>query len=156
MSTSPAEPELQLSVIDLHAARLNGTVHFPGAATDRAPLGQIGDFDILAELGSGRAGWVFRARERSLNRIVALKVLRPETKPPDEAVVGQASFKHEHIVTVYRLEKPAGFPPCLVMEYVEGESLAARLLREERLSPEAAANLTRQVALGLAASQERG
>src|SRR5258705_1613169 len=66
---------------------LNGTLHFPGPASDRAPLGEIGDFDILEELGRGTFGWVFRARERSLDRIVALKVLKPEMTARTDALV---------------------------------------------------------------------
>jgi WD40 repeat protein len=140
----------------------NGTLHFPGPATERAPLGQVGDFEILEELGSGSFGWVFRARERSLNRIVALKVLKPEMTARPEAIVRferearKASLKHDHIVNVYRFEKPNGFPPYLVMEFIEGETLEARLKHEGKLTPEAAASIARQVALGLAAAHEHG
>ena len=142
--------------------KVNGTLHFPGPANERAPLGQVGDFDILEELGSGSFGWVFRARERSLNRIVALKVLKPEMTVRPDAIVRferearKASLKHDHIVNVYRFEKPAGFPPYLVMEFVEGETLQARLKREGRLTPEEATAIARQVALGLAAAHEHG
>jgi WD40 repeat protein/serine/threonine protein kinase len=142
--------------------KTNGTLHFPGPASERAPLGQIGDFEILEELGSGSFGWVFRARERSLNRIVALKVLKPEmTARPDALVrfereARKASLKHDHVVSVYRFEKPPGFPPYLVMEFVEGETLEARLQCDGKLTPEAAAAIARQIALGLAAAHERG
>jgi WD40 repeat protein len=143
-------------------AALNGSIHFPGPATERAPLGSVGDFEIIEELGSGSFGWVFRARERSLNRIVALKILKPEmTVRPDalarfEREARKASLKHDHVVAVHRFEKPSGFPPYLVMEYVEGETLEARLRREGKLTPEAAASIARQVALGLAAAHENG
>ena len=143
-------------------ADTNGAIHFPGAATERAPLGQIGDFEILAELGSGTFGQVFRARERSLNRIVALKVLKPEMTVRPEAILRferearKASLRHDHVVTVYRFEKPDGFPPYLVMEFVEGETLEARLRRDGKLPPTVAATIARQVALGLASAHEQG
>src|SRR5262249_30637589 len=141
---------------------LNGTLHFPGPASDRAPLGEIGDFDILEALGSGTFGWVFRARERNLDRIVALKVLKPEMTVRTDALIRferearKASLKHDHIVCVHRFEKPYGFPPYLVMEFVDGQTLEARLKREGKLSPVEAASIARQVALGLAAAHERG
>jgi len=138
------------------------TLRFPGPTSDAAPLGQLGDFDILEQLGSGSFGWVYRARERSLNRIVALKVLKPEmTARPDvllrfEREARKASLAHDHIVSVYRFEKPAGFPPYIVMEFVDGETLDAKLKREGQLAPEEAASIARQVALGLAAAHEHG
>ncbi len=139
-----------------------GTLHFPGPPTEGAPLGQVGDFDILAELGRGSFGWVFRAHERSLDRIVALKVLKPEmTARPDailrfEREARKASLKHDHIVSVYRFEKPTGFPPYLVMEFVEGETLEAKLKQDGKLPPKEAAAIARQVALGLAAAHAHG
>lgn len=142
--------------------RLNGALHFPGPVSDRAPLGEIGDFDVLEELGSGTFGWVFRARERSLDRIVALKVLKPEMTVRADALARferearKASLRHDHIVCVHRFEKPYGFPPYLVMEFVAGETLEARLKREGKLSPVEAAAIARQVALGLAAAHEHG
>jgi WD40 repeat protein len=144
------------------AAKSSQVLQFPGPTNPSAPLGQIGDFEILQELGSGSFGWVFRARERTLDRIVALKVLKPEmTARPDavarfEREARKASLLHDHIVSVFRFEKPSGFPPYLVMEFVEGETLEARLKREGALTPESAAAIARQVALGLAAAHERG
>jgi eukaryotic-like serine/threonine-protein kinase len=146
----------------LNAQAAKETLHFPAPATKTAPLGQVGDFDILEELGSGSFGWVFRARERSLKRVVALKVLKPEmTARPDallrfEREAKKAAIKHDHVVNVYRFEKPTGFPPYLVMEFVEGETLEARLKREGKLTPEEAAAIARQIALGLAAAHEHG
>lgn len=143
-------------------ASTNGTLHFPGAPTDKAPLGQVGDFDILEELGSGSFGWVYKARERSLDRIIALKVLKPEMTARPDAIVRferearKASLKHDHIVNVYRFEKPTGFPPYLVMEFVDGETLEAKLKRDGKLTPEETASIARQVALGLAAAHEHG
>jgi serine/threonine protein kinase len=146
----------------LQGEALGASIQFPGPATERAPLGTVGDFEIIEELGRGSFGWVFRARERSLNRIVALKILKPEmTVRPDalarfEREARKASLKHDHVAAVHRFEKPSGFPPYLVMEYVEGETLEARLRREGNLTPEAAASIARQVALGLAAAHENG
>ena len=139
-----------------------GSLRFPRPATERAPLGQVGDFDVMAELGSGSFGWVFRAHDRRLNRTVALKVLKPEMTARSDVLMRferearKASLQHDHIVTVHHFENPGGFPPYLVMEYIEGETLEARIRREGKLTPEEAAAIARQAALGLAAAHEHG
>ena len=145
-----------------HETHVSSSLIFPGEVTQQAPLGQVGDFEILEEIGAGSFGWVFRARERSLDRIVALKVLKPEMTARADAVTRferearKASLKHDHIVNVYRFEKPANFPPYLVMEFVEGQTLDARLKAGGKLPPEEAVAIARQIALGLAAAHERG
>src|ERR1700716_4292060 len=94
---------------------------------------RVGAYEILALLGAGGMGEVYRARDAKLNRDVAIKVL-PDSfaANPDrlarferEAQV-LASLKHPHIRGVYGLEESAG-RRALVLELVEGPTLADRI-----------------------------
>jgi serine/threonine protein kinase len=98
-----------------------------------APLEPLGDFEPIEVLGSGGMGIVYRARQRSLGRQVALKVVRPEYLPLPgsrerfrrEADV-IARLKHPGIVPVYAYGEARGVP-YFAMELVEGLSLAELL-----------------------------
>ncbi len=114
----------------------------PAAGSDDPVAGlstgaRIGDFEIERELGHGGMGVVYLAREVSLDRRVALKMLPPagEVHPGDRErlrVEAQALARLEHpaIVPVYRSGEFEG-RPYLVMPYVEGTTLH-RLVQEER------------------------
>jgi serine/threonine protein kinase/Tfp pilus assembly protein PilF len=96
---------------------------------------RIGAYEVLAPLGAGGMGEVFRARDTRLERIVALKVL-PQAFAADVERLARfereakllASLNHPNVATLYGLEDPGG-APCLVLEFIEGESLAQRLAR---------------------------
>jgi WD40 repeat protein len=140
------------------------TITFPGPPTSRGPLGQLADYHIEAELGRGTFGVVFKAFDERLARVVAIKVLRPEfaATGPDRARFERegraaAAVRHEHVVAIFHVgQTPGFFPPYLVMEYVEGESLAERLDRQGAVPPAEAAEVVRQAARGLAAAHQRG
>src|ERR671930_1810204 len=97
------------------------------------PGSRIGPYEVTSQLGEGGMGVVFRARDTKLLRDVALKVLPDHfADDPDrlsrferEAQV-LASLNHPNIAQIYGLEK-AGSTSCIVMELVEGETLAERL-----------------------------
>ena len=96
---------------------------------------RLGPYEILAALGVGGMGEVYRARDTRLNRTVAIKILpagdqdytepRQRFKREAETI---ASLKHPHICALYDLGKHEG-ADFLVMEYLEGETLAQRLTR---------------------------
>jgi serine/threonine protein kinase len=94
---------------------------------------RLGPYEILALLGSGGMGEVFRARYTRLERDVAIKI-PPEPFAADAERVARfrreakvlASLNHPHIAAIYELEE-AGGVKALVMELVEGEDLAQRL-----------------------------
>jgi len=100
------------------------------------------DYEILDRIGSGAMGTVFKARHKSLDRIVALKVLRPSLAR-DQRYVARlsrearivAAFNHPNIVAGYDLGQEGGYH-FFVMELVEGKSLR-ELLSEWGSFPEA-------------------
>jgi eukaryotic-like serine/threonine-protein kinase len=90
---------------------------------------QIGNYQVLAPLGAGGMGEVYRARDTKLGRDVALKVLSSQfTGDADRLSRFQrearvlASLNHPNIAQIYGLEE-SGAVPCLVLELVEGETL---------------------------------
>jgi serine/threonine-protein kinase len=123
----------------------------------------VGDrFTVEREIGRGGMGAVFLARERALERPVAIKVLPPELAArPDlrERFLREtrtaAGFSHPHIVPVHSVEERDGLL-CFVMGYVEGETLAARVRRAGPLGAAEAARLLREVAWALSYAHGRG
>ncbi len=125
------------------------------------PGSRFGSYDILAPLGAGGMGEVFRARDRRLGREVALKVLPAGfAEAPDRVARFRreatllASLNHPHIAAIHGLEEADGVV-ALALELVEGEDLAERLKRGPVPVEEATA-IARQIAEGLEAAHERG
>jgi Tol biopolymer transport system component len=122
---------------------------------------RIGPYEIVAPLGAGGMGEVYRARDTRLARDVALKVL-PELVAADSERVARfereaktlASLNHPHIAHVYGFEQTAG-SAALVMELVEGHDLAERLARGP-LPLDEALHIAIQVAQALEAAHEQG
>lgn len=127
-----------------------------------AQRNKVGHYDIVAELGRGGMGVVYKGYEASLNRHVAIKMLS-EALADDASVVerffrearSMAQLNDPHIVQIYLVGEDQG-QPYFAMEFVEGESLSGRLKRERRLAPMEAARILLQVAQGLAAAHDRG
>src|SRR6202035_2311262 len=96
---------------------------------------RLGSYEVVAQIGVGGMGEVYRARDTRLDRIVAIKVLpthladRPELRERFEREARTiASLNHPHICTLHDVGHQDGID-YLVMEYVEGETLAARLVK---------------------------
>jgi eukaryotic-like serine/threonine-protein kinase len=127
-----------------------------------APGSRIGPFEVLAPLGAGGMGEVYRARDRTLEREVALKTL-PEAVSREPTRLARlrrearilASLSHPGIATLHGLEESGDGVPVLVMELVRGETLADRL-RRGALPLKDALSIGRQVAEALASAHERG
>jgi serine/threonine protein kinase len=122
---------------------------------------RLGPYEILAAIGAGGMGEVYRARDTKLNRDVAIKVLPelfaadPERLPrfKREAQV-MASLNHPNIAHIHGLEESQGVQ-ALVMELIEGEDLAERLSRG-RIPLLEALPIARQIAEALEAAHEQG
>src|SRR5262245_38887911 len=122
---------------------------------------RIGPYEVIASLGAGGMGEVFRARDTKLNRDVALKVL-PEvfTADPDRLARFKreaqllASLNHPNIGAIYGFEDSDGVQ-ALVLELVEGPTLADRIA-EGRLGRDEALPVAKQIADALEAAHEQG
>src|SRR5436309_1003219 len=123
----------------------------PATAHAAALLGELGDYELLEQIGRGGQGVVFRARQKSLNRIVALKVIglgqwatKAHLKRFRLEAEAAASLDHPCIVPVYEVGEREG--SCYFsMKFVEGGQLDAVASRET-MPPRRAAELIAKVA----------
>jgi serine/threonine protein kinase len=123
---------------------------------------RLGHYDIVAELGRGGMGVVYKGHESSLNRYVAIKVLA-DSLAHDEGVKerflrearSMAALNDPHIIQIYFIGDDEG-QTYFVMEFVDGESLGSMLKREGKLSVEQSAKVIQQTALGLSTAHDRG
>jgi serine/threonine-protein kinase len=125
-------------------------------------LGKIGPFEVLQVIGRGGMGVVLKARDPSLNRLNAIKVLLPQIASRAAArsrfrreARAAAAINHPHVVTIFSVDEFRGFP-YLVMEYVEGESLQHRLTSQRPLDAADVIRVGIQVASALEAAHARG
>lgn len=121
----------------------------------------IGRFEIRGELGRGAQSVVYLAFDPQLQREVAIKTLyfsKSDAKR-NQALLAEAravsNLKHPNIVPIYDAGEQDG-DPFLVFEYVDGPNLAELIKRDERLSPELAADIMRQVLDALAKAHAAG
>ena len=122
---------------------------------------EFGAYTIVDYLGSGGMGDVYRARDRELDRDVAIKILPPVfTKDTDRLLRFEREAKilavlnHQHIGAIYGLERVDGMP-ALVLELVEGPTLAERLLQGP-LPVKNAVAIAMQIADALEAAHRQG
>ena len=99
------------------------------------PGTRLGAYEVLALFGSGGMGEVYRARDTRLDRVVAIKVLRadvandPERRQRlDREARAISSLNHPHICTLHDVGHQDGID-YLVMEFLEGQTLAERLTK---------------------------
>jgi Tol biopolymer transport system component len=122
---------------------------------------KLGPYEILALLGAGGMGEVYRARDARLGREVALKVL-PEAFAADSERMARfrreaqmlASLNHPHIATIHGLEE-SGSVHALVMELVEGPTLAERIAQSP-IPLDEGLPIAKQIAEALEAAHEKG
>ena len=122
---------------------------------------RLGAYEIVGPLGAGGRGEVYRARDTRLGRDVAVKVLAENFVDDPERVARfqreaqlLAALNHPHIASIYGLEDANG-AQCLVMELVEGATLAERL-KEGPVPVSEALAIARQIADALQAAHEKG
>jgi serine/threonine protein kinase len=133
-------------------------------------IGQtIGSYRVLAKLGEGGMGEVYRARDLALDRDVAFKILPPRSLDNPESLARferearmLAALNHPNVAAIYSIETvdpPSGVAQpsarALVLELVDGETLAERL-RRGPLPLASALDIARQIASALDAAHEKG
>ncbi len=118
------------------------------------PIARVGRYRIVAELGRGGMGVVYRGRDDALGRDVAIKMLSGRAAPASDDLErfvlearAAAKLRHPGIVAVHEVGTQAG-APFIVLDFVDGESLA-ELIARGRLPPRRTAELVRQVAAAL-------
>src|SRR6266702_1172088 len=122
---------------------------------------KLGPYEILAPIGAGGMGEVYRAKDARLSREVAIKVLPASfSNDPDrlrrfeQEARAAGLLNHPNITAVYDIGSHEG-APYVVSELLEGETLRAALAGG-RLSPRKAIDYAIQIAHGLAAAHEKG
>ena len=120
------------------------------------------DYDIRGIVGKGGMGVVVRARDKKLNRDVAIKFLVPELARNEAArerflreARAAAAVRHDNVVTIHSVREVDGVP-LLEMELIQGESLAERIQRTGTMSALEVARLAIEIARGLDAAHKRG
>jgi tRNA A-37 threonylcarbamoyl transferase component Bud32 len=151
--------------IDHTAAGLTDALAKPLSTTDpsHAPvMPTVPGYDLLAPLGEGGMGVVWKARQVKLNRLVALKMVLGGQRAGSKELIrflaeaeSVAAVKHTHIVQVYEYGEVNG-RPFLAMEYLPGGSLADRLDRTDPLDPKTAAELVATLADAVQAAHDLG
>jgi serine/threonine-protein kinase len=122
----------------------------------------FGRYELEGKLGEGAMGVVYRARDRNLGRVVALKMLAPELGAEDELrlrfqreaeAIGRLS--HPNIVAVYDMGEHQG-RLYLAMELLEGEDLRALVEKQAQLQPAERVRILAEIAAGVAYAHSRG
>jgi tetratricopeptide (TPR) repeat protein/predicted Ser/Thr protein kinase len=119
-------------------------------------------YEILQILGEGGMGAVYKARDRELNRMVALKVIRPELAG-SQAIIDRfkqelllaTQVTHKNVIRIYDLSEAEGMK-FITMEFVEGEDLRSLMQEKKKLAPEEAVEIMLQVCRALEAAHSVG
>lgn len=122
----------------------------------------LGPYVLLERIGEGGMGQVFKARQKMLNRVVALKVIRKECLNNPKVILrfqreirAAGQLSHPHIVRAYDADQVNG-TYYIAMEYIDGVDLARLVKDEGPLRVDRALEYIRQAALGLQHALERG
>ena len=119
-------------------------------------------YEIQGVLGQGGMGAVYKARDRELDRLIALKVIRPElaTDPAilqrfKQELILSRNITHKNVVRIFDLGEADGIR-FISMEYVDGEDLRTILRRDGKFSPKDAISVVEQVCRALDSAHSEG
>ncbi|MFO0880189.1 MAG: serine/threonine-protein kinase [Gemmataceae bacterium] len=135
---------------------------FLAPAQQADELGRLGPYRILAVLGHGGMGVVYRAHDPALDRLVALKAMLPTLAVQPTArhrflreARLAAAIQHDRVVAIFQVGEDGGIP-YLAMPLLRGESLEQRLKKRRLLPGVEALRIAKEVAEGLSAIHELG
>jgi eukaryotic-like serine/threonine-protein kinase len=134
---------------------------------DKPEIKQFGRYEVVAELGRGAMGVVYKARDPQIDRFVAVKTVSLWGQEPDEEKEFRLRFVHEAhaagrlhhpgIVAIFDAgENPETHDPYIVLEYVAGEALNRIVAREKKLPPDRALQLAKEIAEALDYAHAQG
>ncbi len=163
-STGHYAPELEAEVVmTWPPLPKNASKHIERRSQDTAGPWQAGDhigaYRLLAPIGAGSTGWLYKAKDERLSRLVAIKILRDQLAQSESGrerflreARAAAALQHEGIVRVFDVGVSDSGNPFLVMELVEGRTLSETLKSDGPLTAIDAASLVRNIAeaLGMA------
>src|SRR5204863_1842431 len=133
----------------------------PGAPLEPGAI--LGDrYEILKSLGEGGMGAVYKARDRELDRLLALKVIRPELAGhPDilrrfkQELLLARQVTHKNVIRIFDLGM-AGGCKFITMDYIDGRDLKSILVERGKLPPAEAVPIVQQICRGLEAAHTEG
>src|SRR5688572_4338424 len=121
---------------------------------------RIGSYEIVAAVGAGGMGEVYRSRDMRLQRFAAIKVIKPDAADDEQVrrfeteALSASALNHPNILTVYEFGVHDGLH-YLATEFIEGETLRERL-RRGALPVRVAVDIALQAASALEAAHEAG
>ena len=122
----------------------------------------IGDYELVSKLGEGAMGTVYKARQRSLDRMVALKLLAPQLSTDPQFLErfkkearASAALNHPNVVQGIDVGEAGGYH-YFAMEYLDGETVRSRLDREGRIAVNDVLEIGRQTAIALDYAHTKG
>jgi tetratricopeptide (TPR) repeat protein len=148
---------------------------FSGETVPGQPAGAAGDdeafaegrvvgnrYEILNVIGKGGMGWVYRARDREIDRIVALKFIKPDLAR-DETVIARfrdeiilaRKVTHKNVLRIFDIAEAEGFK-FISMPYIEGKDLKSIITEQGRMSVDAALDIAVQVLEALKSAHDVG
>lgn len=140
----PAEREVGQPTIDVRAELSPGRV--------------VGQYEIIAELGRGAFGTVFKAKDQLLDRAVAIKVLHSTDDNQTQSLLAEAraaaALNHPNVCVVHSIDVSNG-APMIIMEHVDGQPLSIEQIAAKS-DPRAAAAAGQQIASGMSAAHAAG
>jgi len=137
--------------------------HAAGVSAPLQPGSVLGGrYEILQMLGEGGMGAVYKARDREVDRLVALKVIRPELASQPEVLrrfkqelILARKVTHKNVIRIFDIGEADGIK-FISMDFIEGQDLRSLLRQKGKLAPEEAVNIMVQVGQALDAAHSEG
>ena len=151
-----------LATAPVSSEQINEVVSRLAPSDDPNSLGRIGDLEVTGVIGAGAMGIVLKAFDRSLDRVVAVKVLASHLAHSGTArqrfareAKAVAAVLHPNVIPIHGVSE-FGKLPYFVMSYIRGESLQKRIDEVGPMGVEEILRVGHQVAAGLSAAHEKG